>query len=432
VTEVQELLDAYVPLRSDEEPDWSDVVHRAKPRRGALRRRTLVPVLVVVGLFVGGVAIAAALDAIPWWETAPPPVNPEFVQLNEKLPTSIERSKARTVAVGEDGAALIAAPIRGGGFCLFLYLPGELRPGPSCVYGASGDDEIRGYEASSGEPRWILYGRIMNPDAASIHLTPGGNAPFRIPLHHGGFFLANVPRARWDALSNATGVGKTLDHSGAVMRTACVSWGPGPLRSHDEGEGFAWSYDSRASSSRCHAEQRPQLAGYEAADFAAAKKLVQLTLTASYSVWPAGATIATWKAPTPGGLCVFTARAAPRPATRKDAGGGFCIPVTNEADAFEGSFNIQLGAAGPNVFRWLLSGSVDPKSGIERVELHSGEGNVRIAFAHDHFLAELPHTSNGDEFPPGGPYMLVGYDTDGNEVAHVNLEEAHERSEPPR
>jgi hypothetical protein len=168
--------------------------------------------------------------------------------------------------------------------------------------------------------------------------------------------------------------------------------------------------------------------GLRAIDTTAAEKLAELTLTASFSVWRTGDTIAIWRFPQPnGGVCVFTALASPRPSPAgsggaNPTGGGFCGMSDRTLPPGQTIGVSRSATLQGSVYRWLINGPVDPDSGIARLELRSATGKIPLGYGHDWFLAELPGTSNtASELPPGGPYVLVGYDSDGNEVARVDL-----------
>jgi hypothetical protein len=81
---------------------------------------------------------------------------------------------------------------------------------------------------------------------------------------------------------------------------------------------------------------------------------------------------------------------------------------------------------------WLVSGQVNPASGIAALELDSASGRLPLSFASGWFLAQLPSGGSGGKLPEGGPYVLVGRDDDGNVVARVDLEHRRASSEPPK
>jgi hypothetical protein len=195
-------------------------------------------------------AAVAAVHGVPWWEDAAPPMNPKVVDWQlappadgGDFPPTADRSRARTVAQA-DGAALVAAPVGKGGYCVIPSLPGSPDLGFSCVYQL--DDEFRSYARppSDGTPRWIVYGRITDPGAAALDLSEAAGVPFKVAVQRGGFFLGNVPRSRWNELSGQAGKGKIVDASGEILRTGCVNWGPSP----DEPGAGLTRYESPARS----------------------------------------------------------------------------------------------------------------------------------------------------------------------------------------
>lgn len=387
---------------------------RASERRGGRRFAAAVAGSL---LLVGGVAVAAVTQA-PWWQDAAPPVNPSVVdrQLRdlEGLPTAADRSRARTVAE-VDGAALVAVPLGKTGYCLIPSLPGSPDIGFSCLFQAG--DEFRSYArpASQGAPRWIVYGRITDPRAAALDLHPAAGFPLTLALKPGGFFLANVPEDRWAALAGQAGEGKIVDASGATLRTGCVNWGPSP---ESPGAGLARYSFWRDGGGECRPEPvwtRPTV------DLSRAQKLVELTLTADFSIWNRGTTIALWHAPATGGFrCVYVAAASPPPSgtSRGLPGGpGSCgKPAEQRPAPTERPFDsVSISSPGG-----LLTGHVDPASGIVRVELHSGSSSTVLPFERGYFLGQL----SGDR------HIVVGYDSAGNEVASVDLEKLRAQATP--
>jgi hypothetical protein len=384
------------------------------------RRRHRVAAL-VAGSFmvVAGVAVAAATQA-PWWEGGAPPANPSVVdrQLKDgELPALADRSRARTVAQ-IDGAALVAVPIGDTGICLIPSLEGSPDIGFSCGYALHSprpgeDDELRTYARppSRGAPRWIVYGRVTDEGAAELDL-----GAFRAPVQPGGFVLANVPQGQWAQLANTANKGRILSAAGATLGAGCVDWGPSP---DSAGAGSTrWGLWSVA---REPCRPRPRLIGPPILDRSKAEKLVELTLTADFSIWKAGTTIALWKVPAKGGWeCVFEGSLFPAewPSGGPPGAGGCRAPGQQPAPPSDHAFESTSFAGGP---AGVISGHVNPASGIARVELHEASGSQTLPFANGYFLGQLPPGGKMGELPPGGPFTVVGYDAAGKEVASYEL-----------
>jgi hypothetical protein len=441
VTEVKKLLEAQVPLRAEEQPDWPDVLHRAglngsQPRR-IRRRRLLVPALVAVAVLIVGVAIAAALDGIPWWESAPPPTNREAVEqalapdVGRDFPPSPDRTRARAVAKDGD-AELVAAPVGDGGYCLTVLFAGHAVDGPSCEYQPTPTSRTYAQSRMSGEPLWLVYGRLLDPDAALIDLSEAVGAPLLVPLHYSGFFVVKVPKERWEALNDRVGPIKTLDSSGATLHSGCITWGYGPtaeiFRNSVHGLG---SGGLSVAGDAC----RP-LHWRWTFDVHSATKLVRLTLGGDPDYKQRGITIALWRAPQKdGSVCVFRALASPRPDPPTSPAGGGEVGANPAEDwtcdswqalngtpagrAVATSFSYDVDTNGA---RWQIEGHVNPESGIAKLRLKPNR--VTFVFRNGWFLGQLPKSDSSKGFPRGGPYELIGYDNNGNEVARVDLEDA--------
>ena len=459
MTEVKELLETQVPLRVDEQPDWADVLQRAGLNRaqpGRMRQgRVLVPVLVALALLATGVAIAAALDGIPWWESAPPTVHPQIV--DDALNPSIQGDTdlphpngkhARTVATS-NGAALVAAPVGEEGQCLLLFMPESAAPatGRSCIFrsdksGPSVEsgafDELASYARPQSKimsamgPRWVLYGRVADPRAATLDLSAAAGFTFRVALHPGGFFLVDVPNADWSLLSNRVGEGKILDQAGETLRTGCVAWGPAP-GALGAGLVSLWKDDVP----RCRPVRTPWSVEVEDAT-----RLVGLSVNNPLPGNADGDSIAIWRAEQKDGtVCVFQALASPRPHTAPNPLDRFSSPdtyrnmpnvVVCDVDT-EGldetppakPVDVAIGGTGTDgKWQYELLGHVDPQSSVQRLELTSGEGSVPLAYDNHWFVAQFPPGGALHRLPRGGPYALVAYDGDGHEVTRIDLQEA--------
>jgi hypothetical protein len=433
--EMRDLLREAVPAPATRAyEDWKDVLARAgvppQTRSRPLWRRRWAMAVAAGTLMIAAGAAIAAVTVEPWWEDAPPAVNPKVVdwQLapgDGGFPAAADRARARTVA-REDGAALVAAPIGRGGYCLIPSLPGSPALGFSCVYQLG--DEFRSYARppSAGTPRWIVYGRITDPEAATLDLSEAAGVPFEVELQRGGFFLANVPQSRWSELSGQAGRGRILDASGETLRSGCVNWGPSPHRSGAGRSRYAfWSEDDGPC--------RPQPVPVPPrVDLDRAKRLVSLTLTLDYSIWKKGTVVAVWRAPTQGaGECVYVGAASPRPtgvSQRLPSGPGSCRTAAPQRPPSEkpfGSMTFSLDSGG------LVMGEVSPGSGIVRIELRAGNGATELPFSNGYFLGQLPEGGSPGKFPPEGPFTIVGYDAAGKEIGSIDLEEAHRQATPP-
>jgi hypothetical protein len=415
----------------------SRVEDDAHPRR---RRRLLAAALAASLLLVGGAALAAVTVG-PWWQDAPAPVNPSVVdrQLtppkDASFPPTADRSRARTVAQA-DGAGLVAAPVGESGYCLIPSLPGSPDLGFSCTYQvtnpeAGTSDEFRSYARppSQGTPRWIVYGRITHPRAAALDL-----GAFTVPLRPGGFFLANVPEDRWKALANTASEGKIVDASGATLRTGCVNWTPSPADPAAGLSRFAfWSEEHGP----CRARPVPTR---PTPDLSKAQKLVETTLREKFSIWEKGTAIALWRAPTlEGGECVFLAPATLTPddvsaakSDRSMPGGGACTgppssPPRNPEPFMTGMSWTSLH---DGTYSVLLQGQVAPRVAIARVTLRTKTGESTVPFENGYYLTQLENSNASGELPPGGPYVLFGYDSAGTVVATQDLQQLMAKHRP--
>jgi hypothetical protein len=443
---VQELLEEQVPLRPDAEPDWAEVMIRSgssdqpKPRSWIRRPRVLVPALILFALLATGVAFA--VDGIPWWETAPAPSNQEGVDLelapdvNSDFPPSPDRTRARTVAK-TDGAELVAAPVGDDGYCLAIFVDGHSAAGHSCEYQATDEAYTYARPGIVGDPHWLVYGRFADPKAAILDLSEAAGVPLLVQLHYSGFFLANVPKDRWELLSRQSGEARLLDRSGATLRTGCVSWGPGPaddlVKSDFRGIGKLPFWHGAGDDCR---------ALPATIDVAGATKLVELTLGGDPDYSQRGVTIALWLAPQKDGtVCVVDALASPQLDPSPSLAGGqvpvnWNPPTSSKCGSRESleqtppghpiAVSVSGSQSSGDYARWRFEGHVNPDSGIVKLELHPASDRVTLAFANGWFLGQLPKSDSWHEFPRGGPYMLVGYEAGGHEIARVDLRDAWE------
>lgn len=443
--DVDRLLALANPIDVDDVPDASSPAAEALYARLSARanggsgqqrrRRRLLVAAFAAGLLLATGAAVAAVTVAPWWQDADPPVNPEVVdrQLTapkeESFPPTADRSRARTVAKA-NGAALVAAPVGETGYCLIPSLPGSPDLGFSCVYQVKDpekgtSDDLRSYArpAAAGTPRWIIYGRVTDPRAAALDLTPAAGFPFTVALQPGGFFLADIPESRWAALANKAGPGKIVDASGNTLRRGCVNWAPSPTDPAAGRSRFGFWHDG---SGPCRPLPPPV---FQTPDVGRAEKLVELTLEEKFSIWDKGTKVAVWRAPTDqGGECVYLAEASPPVAdgSPRDArtmpGGGGCSAGPRPAPEFSGTFATSFSwTHHDDGYGVLVQGQVDPGTPIVKVALRSATAEIAIPFDNGFYLAQLPSSSASGELPPGGPYTLVGYDASGREVASQDL-----------
>lgn len=402
-----------------DDSDWSEVLARSGKQRRATSRFVLVAAAIALVLLVVGASLAA-VGGLPWWEGAAPPVNPKTVdwQLaapSDSFPPPADRSKARTVALTE-GAALVAAPVGDDGYCLVPSMPGSADLGVSCMYQLT--DLVRAYArpATQGAPAWIIYGRVTELHAASLDLSEAAGEQFVVPLQSGGFFIATIPQRLWQNLGGAAGGGQIVDSSGHAIQRGCVNWGPSPAAPHaGESGSVVW----QAGGGQCR--PTPTWSGPPRVDLAQATKLVTYTLASDFSVWERGRIVAVWRAPANRGLiCTFVAP-VPLPAARQDGsmpGGGSCGRDTSPPAGLI-RLSWSSGRAGG-----LITGDVSPLDGVVRVELTAGPRVTQLALAHNAFIGSFPPNETHALLPPGGPYLVIGYDAAGRAVARAYLQDA--------
>jgi len=383
-------------------------VHRDAARRRV--RRFAVTAIAALAVLVTGVGIAGTYD--DWWTGAEPVFQPNQVQNamdeNEGV-IDIDLSKKATVARIDD-AALVAVATKSGGFCMSLFLANGRGMGSSCDSTPVRDDGTgSAYRTRADDSHWIAYGRITDAGAAALDLSGVGLG--RVPLLRGGFYLLDVPRAKWDALDKRHGDVSILDGGGATIRRACVYVGIAP--------GSRWAGGGELGEPGGCDEPSPE--DYEP-ELAKAHQVVALTLTRAFGALDAGETIAVWQAPNPlGGTCTFEAPAGTRP---QQMGGGQCagpdewrggplLRVGRESTLHDGSYDN------------LLAGAVRPGSGVVRVAVVAADGRATdAALGGDVFLAELPPSAKVGKRPgpvPGAPYRVIAYDAAGKEVADAEV-----------
>jgi hypothetical protein len=385
-------------------------------RRGGRRRRLLGGLAAAAVVCTAGVALAGSYA--DWWTGAEPPVNPRQVDrvIEENTIGLLTPDGSRKATVARTpSAALVAVATKGGGYCLIPSLTGRPSIGNSCT--SAPESELRTYASppgTTGTRVWILYGRVIDDGAASLDLRGVGLAE-PVPLARGGFFLLELPQTRWAALDNRHGRASVLDVGGRVLRTGCAWLGPAP---GSYGSGNRWGMLGDDPDS-CEQTVPPPVV----IDTEHAFKLVETTLTHRQGIYRPGDRIAMWRASTTrGDTCFFIGLADVRP-TPSDganpAGAGTCGSATW---ASQGPIQVSAGESlAGDRYTVLVTGRVEPGSGIARVELESASGRVvQTAFGNDAFIAELPGAPRAGKRPgpvPGGPYTAVGYDTHGNKVA---------------
>jgi hypothetical protein len=379
----------------------------------ARRRRMRIASAVLAVVAVSAATVAAATQA-PWWQGAAPPVNPEVVNrqlaptVGSSFPPTADRSRARTVAEWQ-GATLVAAPVGDkGGYCLIPALPGSPDIGFSCEYQA--DDEVRAYARPGSDPRWIIWGRFVEPEAATIDLTPAIGAAVKVTLQPGGFFIADLPQSRWPALDNAAGSGAVLDSSGRTLQRICLNFGPSPESSQ------AGTHDTPSPLTTSEACEAPPLIAM-VPQLDKAQKLVETTLRYGTGITPAGTRVAVYQAPDTGSTatCVFVAP-VPLPTDRLP-GGMVCGEKAGQPSQAHPLNASSSSSLTQSTYDHLVSGVIDPSLQAVRVEAQVAGKTLPLAFANDHFLGELPPTDSVDVRDA----FVVAYDAAGKEVARQQL-----------
>jgi hypothetical protein len=421
--------------------DWADVERRADGQPQRHRRFVLIAAGIAAILVVAGVALAETAG-LPWWASAAPAVHPQVVNSNlagvlrdsaflrrQHHLGAVDLAHARTVATSGQ-LALVAAPIGTRGFCLIAFVP-KPTLGTSCTYpgrkppGNDFNDYRR--PAFAGGALWILYGRITLPHAATLDLSRAAGVSFKISLGPGGFFLAQVPKSSWSALSGKTGPGQILSASGTTLEQGCISWGPSPAavapflrpipgisgsspNQFNENLGYWNDQGTRPC--------RPQLAfRLPTLNLKSARVIVSTTLASDFSIWKKGSRIALWAmkksdgtrcilvGPIPlvnnGPLPILSGQCQPRPTSRAFQGKTFLVGYS--------------GVLAGGQWNTMIKGFVSPHTkAIVTLELRSPNGTISVPYKDGVFFVELPGGSPGS-LPGRGPYTLVAY----NAVRHV-------------
>ena len=311
-----------------------------RDHRRRRRQRLLGGLAVVAVVCTTGVALAGSYA--DWWTGAEPPVNPgqvdRVIEENTIGLLTPDGSRKATVA-RTPNAALVAIATKGGGYCLIPSLTGRPSIGNSCT--SASESELRTY-ASPPETRgtrvWILYGRVIDDDAASLDLRGVGLAE-PVPLERGGFFLLELPQTAWATLDNRHGPAAILDAGGRILRTGCAWLGPAP---GSYGSGNRWGMFGDNPDS-CNQTVPPPVV----IDTDHAVKLVETTLAHRQGIYGPGDRIAMWRAPTTHGeTCFFIGLGDVRPTSHggaKPAGAGTC----GSADLAVAERDPGLGRDGP-------------------------------------------------------------------------------------
>jgi hypothetical protein len=432
-------------FRDDVPPPTDDVTqriyervvdqHRPRPR-GLMRRRRLTLVVALAALLLAAASFAAVKE-VPWWQDGTPPVDPEAVAsvARDNMPANVDVSRARTVATAGD-AALIAVPLGKTGYCLIPALDRRATLGAQCDYQVADVEQGRddrtvsaiSLATKSAPARWIVYGRITDPRAEKLDL-----GVVTVDLTAGGFFLAQVPEEKWQTLSGSANPAAIIG-AGDVLRRGCVSWGPSPNARHAGTGRFHGRLWSEASGSACRPEQIPEP---PTIDLAHARKLLDLTLTQNYSVWKAGQSVSFAAAAASDGTTCVVVVDPPSPLAPGHGCSGTRIPAAGTPrKAIDVGLGAQLAHAadGSAYYAWSISGSTDPAKRIAKLELRSSKGATAVALGGGFFFAQLPETTPGPRVGtvplPSGPWLLVGYDAAGNEVARVDLVELYQKASP--
>ncbi len=387
---------------------------RAVQRDHSLRRRRRQIGLVALAMLVlcGG---AVAASKAPWWQSAAAPVNPEVVDrqlapaVEQGFPPSADRSRARTVAEWK-GATLVAAPVGDtGGYCMIPALPDSPDIGFSCEYQA--DDEVRAYARPGANARWIMWGRFLAPEAATIDLGTAIGAQLQVTLQPGGFFIADLPQSRWAALDDGAGRARLLDSSGGTIESVCLNFGPSP-RSTSAGQ--TQTPSPLTSVEKCTYQAPIPLSP----ELERARKLVETTLRHDFALFAAGTHIALYEAPDAGSMatCLLVER-IPLPAGKQPQGGMACGEMDRQTTPRR-PLVASYSWAGSTGTTALVTGQVDPSADVSDVAVDVGEGReVALAFANDHFIGEVEMTK-GKTLREAD---VIAYDAHGVVVARVRL-----------
>lgn len=385
----------------------------AVERDHRMRRRHLRVATAAIAVVLVGAGTVAAAARVQWWQNAAPPVNPEVVnrqlapQIGESFPPTADRAHARTVAE-LDGATLVAAPVgTKDGYCLIPALPGSADIGFSCEYQLT--DEVRAYARPAPDPRWIIYGRFTDGRAATLDMSDAVGASLEVTLQPGGFFIADLPKDRWNALDNGAGSADVLDSNGKTLARVCLNFGPSP--SSPAAGQTRWA--SPLNTGACVATKPIPMAPV----FSKARKLVEMMLRYDHGMFTAGTNIALYVTPDRGSdaTCLVIAP-VPMPIDGRPGGAQSC-GATKQTSAQHPLSVMSSAGLDHGRYDHFVSGQVDPSLGAVRVEVQSDGARTVLAFANDNFIGELAPT---DSTQIKGAFV-VAFDAAGEEVARQKL-----------
>lgn len=202
-------------------------------------KRSRYALLVIGAILVVGTTLGAGGQMAGWWSSGEPLPNEQAIHASFNkpemdpdtgLPTGrqlsdrVDFDRARTVAQ-EPGVALVAVPLKAGGYCLTPSVNGDSDAAIVCDEDASGETDVFvSWANTRGEkPVWVITGRIADPDITAMSLFG-----LQLDVQEGGFFMATVPQDRWGELSEATGVLELFNSGGDRIRENCVELGKSP------------------------------------------------------------------------------------------------------------------------------------------------------------------------------------------------------------
>jgi hypothetical protein len=147
---------------------------------------------------------------------------------------------------------------------------------------------------------------------------------------------------------------------------------------------------------------------------------------------PNGHAAALWVAPTTeGGRCAVLAVGADAstvaPSPEANSGGWCERPPIAPQPPIAATIN-WLNPAGGH-FEVALAGEISAAD-ITEIELQSPSGDEALPLEDGLFVGALPTSDAAGELPQGGPYVLVGRDEHGSEVARLDLALLLERARP--
>jgi hypothetical protein len=138
-----------------------------------------------------------------------------------------------------------------------------------------------------------------------------------------------------------------------------------------------------------------------------------------------------WIGPTEtSGRCVFISVGSTASGTAPTPNGGSqCDLGPSAPQTISVATNLTWYPANPG-FTLLLDGHVAAGSRITKIVLRSAAEARTLPLAKNYFLADLPAAPQGQLPAVGRPYVLVGYDKDGQEVTRVDLQHLTDTAGP--